>query len=153
VPLAAERKERSVKVLFLDVGLAGAQLGVRITSFRGAEALFSVNEGALAEQWIGQHLLDLRPLYAVPELHYWAREKPGSEAEVDFLWAHGTRVVPVEVKAGKRGKLKSLQVFLDEKRSQLGVRFSTLLPSMEGKVLHLPFYMVEELPRIVEGMS
>ncbi|MBI4606137.1 MAG: ATP-binding protein [Planctomycetes bacterium] len=153
IPLAAERKERSFKVLFLDVGLAGAQLGLRITDLAGAEALFRVNEGALAEQWIGQHLLDLRPAYAAPELYHWAREKRGSEAEVDFLWAHGARVVPVEVKAGKRGKLKSLRVFMDEKRSKLGVRFSTLLPSLEGNVLHLPFYLVEELPRLAEGLG
>lgn len=153
VPLAAERKERSFKVLFLDVGLAGAQLGLRITDLPEPESLLRINEGALAEQWIGQHLLDLRPPYAAPELHYWAREKPGSEAEVDFLWAHGSRVVPVEVKAGKRGKLKSLQVFLGEKRSKLGVRFSTLPPSVEGNVLHLPFYMIEELPRLVEELA
>jgi hypothetical protein len=153
VPLAAERKERSFKVLFLDVGLAGAQLGVRITDLAGAEALFRINEGALAEQWIGQHLLDLRPPHAAPELHYWAREKTGAEAEVDYLWAHGMRVVPVEVKAGKRGKLKSLQVFLEEKQNTLGVRFSTLLPALEGNVLHLPFYMIEELPRLVEDLA
>ena len=139
-------------MLFLDVGLAGAQLGLRITDLTGADTLFRVNEGALAEQWIGQHLLDLRPTYAAPELHYWAREKTGSEAEVDFLWALGARVVPVEVKAGKRGKLKSLQVFMDEKGSKLGVRFSTLLPTLEGNVLHLPFYIVEELPRLVEHL-
>lgn len=153
VPLAAERKTRSFKVLFLDVGLAGAQLGVRITDLPAAETMFRINEGALAEQWVGQHLLDLRPPHAGPELHYWAREKVGSEAEVDFLWAHGMRVVPVEVKAGKRGKLKSLQVFLDEKRSKLGVRFSTMRPGLERNVLHLPFYMVEQLPRLVDTLA
>jgi predicted AAA+ superfamily ATPase len=152
VPLAAERKERSFKVLFLDVGLAGAQLGIRVTDLAEADSLFRINEGALAEQWIGQHLLDLRAPYAAPELHYWAREKKGSEAEIDYLWAHGPAVVPVEVKAGKRGKLKSLRVFMDEKRSRLGVRFSSLPPALEERVLHLPFYMVDELPRLVEGL-
>jgi predicted AAA+ superfamily ATPase len=152
VPLAAERKERSFKVLFLDVGLAGAQLGLRITDIAEADALFRINEGALAEQWIGQHLLDARPTYVAPDLYYWAREKTGAEAEVDYLWAQGAQVVPVEVKAGKGGKLRSLQVFMGEKKSRIGVRFSTMLPSLEGKVLHLPFYLVEELPRLLEHL-
>lgn len=153
VPLAAERKDRSFKVLFLDVGLASSELGLGVEHRLRSEALFQVNEGALAEQWIGQHLLDLRAIYAAPEVHYWAREKTGAEAEVDYLWAHGPRVVPVEVKSGKSGRLKSLRVFLEEKRSRLGVRFSTQPPSLEGSLLHLPIYMVGELPRLVSLLA
>jgi len=67
----------------------------------------------------------------------------------------------VEVKAGKTGTLKSLQIFIKEKKVVLGVRFNAdspsihdagfSLPAMSGtfKLLSLPLYMVEELQRIV----
>jgi len=71
-------------------------------------------------------------------------------------------ILPVEVKAGKTGTLKSLQVFIKEKNVKLGVRFNADLPSFYAakfslpgqtgntfNLLSLPLYMVEELQRIV----
>ena len=52
--------------------------------------------------------------YEKPELYYWNREKKSSSAEVDYLLSIGNVVIPVEVKAGTSGSLKSLQVFLSE---------------------------------------
>ena len=46
---------------------------------------------------------------------YGNREKRGSAAEVDYLVPFEGQVLPVEVKAGKTGTLRSLHVFLQEK--------------------------------------
>jgi len=45
-----------------------------------------VNEGGLAEQFIGQHLL--HPFQA-PQLCYWLREGKSSNAEVDYVISQG----------------------------------------------------------------
>ncbi len=147
VPLGAEVDPRIFKPLFLDVGLVSSALGLRGIDIQD---LSLVNEGAVAEQWVGQELLHLRPSYEPPSLFYWMREKTGSLAEVDYLFTEGPSVYPVEVKAGKTGRLRSLQLFLKEKpKAKLGIRIFGGLPEWEQPILHLPFYLTSEIPRIL----
>lgn len=156
LPLGAERKDNLHKTLFLDVGLVGLQLGLDVTALADPAAFARVNEGSMAEQWIGQHLLDLRPLSQAPELYYWVREKTGALAEVDYLVSHGTQVIPVEVKAGATSRAKSLQVFMTEKKqTPLGVQFHASPGRLdrERRILQLPFYLVEQLPRILSALT
>jgi hypothetical protein len=95
-------------------------------------------------------------------VHYWVREKKNSSAEVDYVIAENTGMVPIEVKAGKSGTLKSLHLFFREKRPSLGVRFNsdiTTLHTLEttlpdGKNLHyhllsLPLYLVGQVRRLI----
>lgn len=163
VPLAAEHRPARFKTLFLDVGLMNSFLGLKISDFYLQGDYVTVHSGALAEQFIGQHLMYRSPLYEEPELFYWNRIKKGSSSEVDYLIGHYDRVIPVEVKAGKAGRLKSLQVFVTEKNTPLAVRYNADIPSVhtvtasipgrERKtftLLSLPVYLVEQVPRLVE---
>lgn len=156
VPLSAEKKDNLFKVLFLDVGLMGVLLGLRVSDLLDVSQFERVNEGAIAEQWIGQHLLALGPSLQAPQLFYWVREKAGSMAEVDYLFQEGPYVIPVEVKAGSSSRAKSLQVFLSEKKkTPLGIHFSTNQTRFQARsdgqkrILELPFYMVEQVPRLL----
>ena len=72
VPLAAEMNERHFKCLFTDVGLMCAALHLDLLDL-GRHDLTLVNAGAIAEQFIGQHLLHGGPGYETPALFYWAR--------------------------------------------------------------------------------
>ena len=119
----------------------------------------------LAEQFVGQHLL--RP-FESPRLTYWLREAKSANAEVDFVTTSGAQVVPIEVKAGKSGTLKSLQQFALNKHATLCIRFDLNPPNIiqtshsvrvsKGSVpisytlLSLPLYIVEELPRLMEEL-
>ena len=58
------------------------------------------------------------------ELYYWQREKGGSAAEVDYVIRSGQEIVPVEVKAGTKGAMQSMYLFLEEKRRPFGIRCS-----------------------------
>ncbi|MCI5123701.1 MAG: DUF4143 domain-containing protein, partial [Candidatus Electrothrix sp. AR5] len=123
-----------------------------------------VNAGSLCEQFVGQHLLYARPPYEEPELFYWMREQRQASSEVDYVLSVGSRIFPVEVKAGKTGTLKSLQVFLQKKERSLGIRFNADLPSLHEatfslsktsgmfRLLSLPLYLVEELPRLIRSI-
>ncbi|MFM8454747.1 MAG: DUF4143 domain-containing protein, partial [Gammaproteobacteria bacterium] len=150
------------KTYFLDIGLISSLLDLNYLSFPEKEDLTFVNAGKIAEQFIAQHLLYIRPYYETPALYYWAREQKSSSAEIDFVIAYRGSVIPIEVKAGASGSLKSLHYFLKEKNLSLGVRFSGHLPSItqesstlaSGKIcqyrlLSLPLYLVEELPRLL----
>jgi predicted AAA+ superfamily ATPase len=163
IPLGAEAKDRDFKPLYLDIGLAATSLGINLADLQMEEELIMINNGAMAEQFIGQHLLYKPQSYKRPELYYWNREKKSSQAEVDYLISCGSKVVPVEVKAGKTGSLKSLQVFISEKKSPLAVRFNSMEPStfatkssIAGKesvnfvLISLPMYLVCQLDRLLE---
>lgn len=161
VPLGAEIDERKFKTLFLDVGLLCRSCGLSLLDFEQAGDIMLVNAGAVCEQFIGQHLLYSRDFFEEPELHYWSREKRQSSAEVDYVLSLGNRVIPVEVKAGKTGRLKSLHAFMREKKQSFGLRFNADMPSLledtaelpggerlDYRVLSLPLYMVGQARRL-----
>jgi predicted AAA+ superfamily ATPase len=163
VPLGAEMKARDFKPLFLDVGLMSRSLGLSLSAFETKKDLTLVNNGAIAEQFIGQHLLYQNLSYEKPELYYWNREKRNSSAEVDYLTVVQNQIIPIEVKAGSSGALKSLQLFLAEKRRPMGLRFKSAPPSMAVLAaktanspdhsclfLSLPHYLVCQARRLVE---
>ena len=154
VPLDSKVKENVFKPLFLDIGLLNRMSGLRLS---GLNDLLTINEGMLAEQFIGQELLCLSPPYHDPDLYYWVRESTNSNAELDFLHQYNNRIFPIEIKAGKSGSLKSLQVYLAEKKLENAVRFNLDIPSfgnfknrikvgkkvieLDYKLLSLPLYM------------
>ena len=80
------------------------------------------NAGAVAEQLAGQELLAGGDPRQPGALYYWAREARASSAEIDFLTACGTRVVPIEVKAGKTGALRGHGATVEDRphRNRLG---------------------------------
>ena len=165
IPLAAGTRERVFKVILLDTGLVSAQLGLSLQTMGSHREVFLVNEGVLAEQAVGQALRTVEPRFTEPALFYWAREQKGSEAELDYLVQHGAQVVPVEVKAGTSGTLKSLHMFMAMRRLPLGVRFSPRPPSLVDvdtktttgsasryRLLSLPPYMAGQVRRILDTL-
>ncbi len=168
VPLSGEVRPLVYKLFFLDVGLMAHMTGIsRITEDQVVDHVF-VNRGRLAEQFIAQHLLFRGPSWEHPALHYWLRHGRSSNAEVDFLVQSSGSVLPIEVKAGMSGSMKSLLRFISEKGSPLAVRFDTSPPSLqridhmlgngEGQssrivcnLLSLPLYMIGEMDRLVAG--
>ena len=125
LPLGATLKESAFKTYFLDVGLVNAACGIdRLTPEQVANARF-VNEGAMAEQFIAQHLPLLAPDDRVFTPTYWLREGRANNAEVDFVQQLGPDIAPIEVKAGKSGSLKSLLELVAGMRYRAGPCAST----------------------------
>jgi predicted AAA+ superfamily ATPase len=163
VPLGAEVNQRDFKMLFLDVGLLCRACRLDMTDILSTEDLMLINSGAICEQFIGQHLLYEIPPYQQPELYCWFRQKAGTNSEVDFIIQQGVQIIPVEVKAGKTGRLKSLHVFISEKHRNFALRFNadlpsivetnTVVPQRESELftlLSLPLYMVGQAKRLIK---
>ena len=146
LPLEVHANEERFKLLFLDVGLMQHACGLD-SRIALADDFLSIQAGAVAEQWVGQELLATGDPYEERKLFFWARESRNSLAEVDYLTPRGARVFPVEVKAGKTGRLKSLKLFLQQHECPLGVRFSHLPLSLHDGVLSIPLYAVGHMPR------
>jgi uncharacterized protein len=151
LPLNGLINEKIFKLLFVDIGLAVRAGKINIADLMSND-LILINQGALAEQFVGQELLALQNPYEEAQLYYWSREKAGSQAEVDFIINLNGNIIPIEVKSGKGGKLRSLRQFLSEKRAKIGVRISEQPLSFIDGVLSLPLYMIHELPRIIKSL-
>jgi predicted AAA+ superfamily ATPase len=158
VPLAAEIQERYVKAVFLDVGLCSAALGLSLDQLSVIEEVTLINKGGIAEQVVGQILRTIVPPYIEPALYYWHREEKGSSAEVDYMTQYRNRVIPIEVKAGSTGSLRSLQFFMCLKGLPIAVRINSDCPSQvevilkehQYKLLSIPFYLLGQLHRFLD---
>lgn len=162
VPLGAEADDRRYKLVLVDVGLVSASLGISLVDLARADDLVMANEGALAEQVVGQALRIVDPPFHDPKLYYWARDTPGSEAEVDYLIQQGTHIVPIEVKAGATGGLRSLHRLMAARGWKRAVRFHADRPSVTQvsaptssgdratyELVSLPLYLAADVGRIL----
>lgn len=170
LPLEAQVDPNVYKCLFLDVGLMNHVCGLDWSAIRRWDQRRLVNEGGLAEQFVGQHLLFRDCGRAQPSLCYWLREGKRDNAEVDYVISRGDWIIPIEVKAGSAGSLKSLAQFLAHKidakhQPRIALRFDlnpptladhehqlTSDPSMAVSytMLSLPAYMVEQAGRLLD---
>jgi predicted AAA+ superfamily ATPase len=164
MPLAAQADDTIFKGLFLDVGLMNALCGAVPLTMEEFQSHRFLHEGALAEQFVGQHLLYTPGPFARPELYYWQREGKSANAEVDYLIHAGKHPLPVEVKAGLSGSLKSLHQFVAAYHPPLALRFDLNPPSMQNvdhtimapdgkkaitfKLMSLPLYHAGDAARL-----
>lgn len=109
LPLGAGASEKKFKTVFLDIGLMSNFCGYYSDKTISKKKFTSAYNGKMAEQFIGQELRCTTDR----ELYYWSREARGSSAETDYLIEKEDEIIPIEVKSGKSGSLKSLHLLLD----------------------------------------
>ena len=128
VPLDAESDEKRAKYLFLDSGLLLAilhldgQLGhdlIKLIMTATPQDL--INKGSITEMVAGLEISRYKSPVMRPRLFYW--EKTGNSiAEIDYLSIRSMKVLPIEIKAGTQGGMKSLWIFMREKHLNNAVR-------------------------------
>ena len=166
VPVQAEEDQDKFKLLFLDGGLSLAMSGLSYKHVKSSSLNSLIDEGSIAEQFAGQHLLTLMYDRANRSLNYWMREKKSANAEVDYVFSVGSSIVPIEIKAGASGSLKSLHQFMHEKKLKLAVRFWSGSPQRDElcvtlstgekvayTLLSFPLYMAEILEKLLESID
>jgi predicted AAA+ superfamily ATPase len=136
----------------LDIGLVKRACRLDLDILFNKD-LMLINDGSLAEQLVGQELIAYNATEGDNFLFFWVRDALNSSAEVDYLVNVGEYIVPIEVKSGSTGSLRSLKIFMEEKKSTLGIRISEKQFSLEKNILNLPFYMIESLPRLVKLLT
>jgi len=152
LPLEANAREKHFKTTFLDIGLMQNICGLSSDILLSPdENLMKVNEGAVAEQFTAQELLAYRDPYEGPSLYYWAREARSSNAEIDYLIPCCSVALPIEVKAGKTGTLRSMHIYLEKYGLSPGVRISQLYFNITMPIISLPFYVIKKIPHLMEN--
>ena len=152
LPLEAEAKENIFKTVFLDIGLmqniCGLNSDILLTS---NEDFIKVNEGAIAEQFVAQELLNYQDCYTQPSLYYWVREAKNSSAEVDYVIPCCSKAIPIEVKSGKTGTLRSMHLYLKKANLSVGVKISLLPFDYTLPVISIPFYAIKKIPELISS--
>lgn len=147
IPLGAETNERYQRMVLFDTGILMRMLGLNLAELfvQGIENL--TNKGSLAEVFVANELVKNSSCYEPPQLFCWHREKKDSQAEVDFVVQKGYDIIPIEVKAGTRGSMQSLRIFMQEKHSAYGVRTSQENFAQYDNIKVYPLYAISNLIR------
>ena len=138
VPLAAYQNHL-FKFFGVDVGLLAAQSLVPTKALLEGNRLFTEFKGALTEQYVQQ---ELRASCGMSP-YYWSRAD--SRAEVDFLVESEDDLVPIEVKAERNVKSKSLSVFRAAFSPRLSARTSLSPYSRTNGLVDIPLYAISTL--------
>lgn len=131
LPLGAEVNEKFTKYIYLDSGLL---LRILDLDFGGAQPITEiiltgsekelVNKGCLAELSVGWELIKAADFRSRYDLYYWENLSNGATSEVDYVIPYNMQVLPLEVKSGVSGKMKSLRLFMAKKDITHAVRCS-----------------------------
>jgi len=143
---------KSPRLQYLDTGLLNYTVGLQQSLFM-MENLHSVYQGVLAEHIVAQELI-AQGVQSAAKPVFWVREKQPSTAEVDFLFPYEGLLVPVEVKAGKSGTLRSLHQFMDRCDHPWAIRLyagplrqetTRTRQGREFQLLNLPYFLAGKL--------
>jgi predicted AAA+ superfamily ATPase len=154
LPLGAEININSFKTLFLDIGLAQRMLGLNLKEWFLNPIDAFINQGPIVEAFVGQEILAYADPFQKQALYYWHREMPASQAEVDYIIQQKSNIIPIEVKSGTTGRLKSLhEFFKTHPTTSYAIRFSGHNYSQYEKIHSYPLYAVAQsmdYPNIVK---
>jgi predicted AAA+ superfamily ATPase len=145
IPIGAEANPKKTKLLIFDTGIYQRILGLDVASLLLKDDIEVVNKGNIAELFVGLELLKSNDCYERTALYYWHREAKNSQAEVDYVIQNQYAIVPIEVKAGTKGAMQSMFLFMDEKKSDWGVRLSLENFTEFDSVKVMPLYAVSNL--------
>ena len=142
IPVGGDENRRQTKFMLLDTGLYLCESGLDISEWAVDTPAKFVNRGKLAEMHVGLEIIKAGNPMDDGRLHYWHREAKNANAEVDYIVQYRNGILPIEVKSGVRGSMKSLRILMDEKRLSLGVRTSEENFGCIGNVRIIPLYMI-----------
>lgn len=145
LPLGSQINPKKFKVLLFDTGIYQQVSGMNLRKYLTDNFTNIINRGKLTELFAGLELIKAQSLSLKPQLYYWHREAKSSNAEVDYLISVFDQIYPVEVKAGTRGQMQSLNIFLNEKRSEFGIRLSHENFSEYQNIKVFPLYAAKNI--------
>ncbi len=142
IPLGASASEKKFKTVFLDIGLLSNINGFYTEKLISKQKLFTAFNGKMAEQFVGQELIASNR----ENLYYWSRDARSSSAETDYIIEKGQEIIPIEVKSGKSGSLRSLHLLLNTFKN-----IKTAYVFTENKYGDLPEQKLKFMPLFCAG--
>lgn len=149
--------KKAPKLQFLDTGLLNHDLKIQ-GELLALEDLSNAYKGAIIPHMILQEVLSLNTI-SNQKPHFWVREKSQATSEVDLVIQYEDKVIPIEIKSGPNGKLKSLHEFMERADHHYAIRMYAGNFSVEThhtpkqnkpyKLMNLPYYLGTQLPNYI----
>ena len=158
MPFLSDLK-RSPRLHILDTGMLNYFAGIQNLIF-GVSDLNSVYQGHIAEHIVGQELL-AKQKNILESLRFWVREKKDSVAELDYLCNISEEIIPVEVKSGATGRLRSLHLYMNECNCNLAIRLFAGKVTIDDiitpkgkryRLLSIPYYLTGKLDEYIKNL-
>jgi predicted AAA+ superfamily ATPase len=143
LPLSAYDDLSAFKLYLIDVGLLRRLAFLDPIAIKEGNRLFTEFKGALAENFVLQHLVS--HFEVTPR--YW---NSGNRAEVDFLIQIKNEIIPVEVKSDENIRSKSLTVYNDLYKPSTRLRYSLKNLKNDDGLLNIPLFMADYTERMFE---
>ena len=149
--------KKSPRLQFLDTGLVNHTLGIQ-HELLGLKDFSAAYKGAIIPHLITQDLISVSTR-SDHKPNFWVREKKQSTSEVDLVYAHKNLIIPIEIKSGSTGALKSLHQFVDAASHPYAVRIyggafgvvNAVTPGGKAyTLLNLPYYLGTRIGEWVE---
>jgi predicted AAA+ superfamily ATPase len=147
---------KSPRLQFPDTGLINNELGIQAEMI-ALKDLSPMFRGAVIPHLIYQELISLNSL-GRQKLCFWVREKKQSTSEVDLVYPYHNKVIPIEIKSGADGSLRSLHQFIERCDHAYAVRvyagaFSVIKTATPGGkpywLMNLPYYLGTKIPEYI----
>lgn len=158
IPLGAEINERVVKYLILDPGILLAILGIDDNTNRSIKeimvenAIDLIDKGNVAEMIAGLELIKYSSPQKRHQLYYWQNMNKGTCAEVDYIIAQDGEIIPIEVKSGVKGSMRSMYSLMHnpQKNINRGIRcslenFGTFQSPDNKRIDIIPIYAISNI--------
>lgn len=139
LPITAYADLDAFKLFILDVGLLGALSGLDAKTILGKYEIFQEFKGAIAEQYVLQQFKNMENI----PIYYWTNET--SRSEVDFVIQIDSKIIPVEVKAAKNLKARSLKIYIEQFKPELALRTSLADYKKTENLVDIPLYAIEKI--------
>jgi predicted AAA+ superfamily ATPase len=156
VPLKPDLK-KSPRLQLLDTGLVNHVLGIQ-AEMLSLQDMSNAYKGSIIPHLINQELLSLNSL-SNKKPFFWVREKNQASSEVDLLYTHQSKIIPIEIKSGSTGSLKSLHQFVERASHPYAVRMyagefkviKTQTPAgVPYLLMNMPYYLGTQIPAYIE---
>jgi predicted AAA+ superfamily ATPase len=147
ITLGSQVDDKKFKVLLWDIGVYQRLLGLNLSEFLVQDDCELINKGSFAELFVGLEFIGNSSPLTREQLYYWHREARSSNAELDYVIQKDTEIIPVEVKSGIRGKLQSMNIFLEERNLKKGICFSPNNFYQSASISYMPIYMAGQITK------
>lgn len=152
---------RKPRLQFLDTGLMNFASEIQ-SELLSLDDLNDYYRGFVVNHCLTQELM-ANGKNRIGKPQFWVRENNKASAEVDLTYKWNNLLLPIEVKSGAKGSLRSLHEFMDIAPHSFAIRFLNNKISIEevktrnGKtfsLLNLPYFAVTQLDKYIEwGMN
>lgn len=151
IPSIIDYKKRP-RLQFLDTGIWNHAMGIQAELIQ-VKDLDEVHKGRIIQHLVAQEIESIFEDFNF-QSHFWVRQEKDTSSEVDLVFPFKKYLIPIEVKSGSTGSLRSLHQFMDRCGHPYAVRFygghfkieqAKTVKGTPFTLFNLPYYLGSQL--------